>query len=674
MNLSSIEKRKATILKKRELQQIRNDINKKKKSLITNESYVNFQTKNINEDQKKMVKKALSFIKAPFKYATQLKIKYKNVNNAVVQFKIEDINKTKLSIKKEVLDIRNYYKKQGINIKIEVNLKYMDGWKSGKITNIDDDINFYDAIEYNITQLDNNKIVTEQKYFNNYEFFIIQEPTRQVGNSSDNNNNCLYNCLNEAIDNLIWKNGNELKHFLKVPYNSKVDVLISIPLIEAKLKQKYKINVIGDVIYNSPINSNRVINLKVAYEHITLIQNKLTKNINKKTAYNEKIILLYNQKTFYGYDGKITFFVNNLMLSNIYSHKTKYIIIFKKNNNISFEEEYKTIIETANELKNASNGKINLYKTGNYINTSLKLFNDYNKNIDTEKINYLESSFIEKSTTGAIIFYKKYLGSAYEFDIISMYPSILKSNLLIPIKQGEFKFISSTEFNNFSLYPFGVYHCIISKSDNIHINNLFRFNPNNYYTHIDLKRAKELQLSINIIEDGQSNFLYYNSSKSIRANYLFNDFVDQLYKHKSNNIKSAKIILNSCWGVLCERRKQKHYMKNEDDFIISDNHNIISLKTINENTNQLIISNNDNIYKTEYARMKPFLLSQARYIISTIMEPYKEDIINAHTDGFYLPYLCPNLSLGDNIGNLKYKGYCDNYEVKNCNSRIGTFT
>ena len=45
-------------------------------------------------------------------------------------------------------------------------------------------------------------------------------------------------------------------------------------------------------------------------------------------------------------------------------------------------------IETGNELKEVTTEKINLDKTGNFTNTSFKLFNDNNKNIEIEKINH----------------------------------------------------------------------------------------------------------------------------------------------------------------------------------------------------------------------------------------------------------------------------------------------
>ena len=53
--------------------------------------------------------------------------------------------------------------------------------------------------------------------------------------------------------------------------------------------------------------------------------------------------------------------------------------------------------------------------------------------INPEDITQLEMAWLEKSTCGALIFCDKYQNSAYKFDVKSMYPSIMKSGLLIPV-------------------------------------------------------------------------------------------------------------------------------------------------------------------------------------------------------------------------------------------------
>ena len=366
--MNSIEKRKLTILKKRENKLIRQQIYKNKQQLKGDIKYSVFQLKYVNNNKKQLIKKVLSFIKyADMKYATQLKIKYKNNDNSVIQIRVEKQNLTKKLILKDVETIRQYYIKKKINVKFEIVVLYRDGWKSGTVTNMTDELNIYNPIEYYRVQLNNNiqeeEQEQEQTKFNKYDIFIIEEPVNinMVGTSYDSLNNCLYECLKEMIpkEKLFFESAITFKRFLNVKSCDKVDILKAIPLIEKELKYKYQINVYGDVSYISTVKSHNVINLKVANNHVEIKYNKLSLSIKNRTSYEEKIILLYNQKTFYAYDGKNEFYVSKQLLTDIYKHKTQYIIIFKNNNKMSFEDEYTNINIITNDLKKYSYNKIN---------------------------------------------------------------------------------------------------------------------------------------------------------------------------------------------------------------------------------------------------------------------------------------------------------------------------
>ena len=197
--MNSIEKRKATILKKHENKLIRQEIYKNKQQLKGDIKYSEFQLKYVNDNKKPLMKKVLCLIKnADIKHATQLKIKYKNTDNSVIQIRVEKYNLTKQLILKDVETIRQYYIKKKINAKFEIVILYNDGWKSGKVTNMNDELNIYDPIDYYRIQLNNNVQEEEQQQtkFNKYDIFIIEEPVNinMVGLSYDSLNNCLYEC------------------------------------------------------------------------------------------------------------------------------------------------------------------------------------------------------------------------------------------------------------------------------------------------------------------------------------------------------------------------------------------------------------------------------------------------------------------------------------------------
>lgn len=107
-----------------------------------------------------------------------------------------------------------------------------------------------------------------------------------------------------------------------------------------------------------------------------------------------------------------------------------------------------------------------------------------------------------------------------------------------PIKQGEIKYILTSELPEH--FQYGIYRCMIQKITT----RLFRYNKNNYYTHFDLERAKELGLKIEMIEDGENNFLHYDRCKLILGRQLFGKFIDKLYPLKEQGIDGAKDIMN----------------------------------------------------------------------------------------------------------------------------------
>ena len=220
--MNSIDKCKLTILKKRENKLIRQQIHKKKQELKGEIKYSELQLKYVNDDKKPLMKKVLSLIKnADIKHATQLKIKYKNSDNSVIQIRVEKHNLTKPIILKDIEKIKQYYIKTKINAKFEIVILYADGWKSGKVTNMNDELNIYDPIDYYRLQLNNNvQEEQQQTKFNKYDIFIIEEPVNinMVGTSYDSLNNCLYECLKEMIpkDKLFFESAITFKRFLDV--------------------------------------------------------------------------------------------------------------------------------------------------------------------------------------------------------------------------------------------------------------------------------------------------------------------------------------------------------------------------------------------------------------------------------------------------------------------------
>src|SRR5690606_24452009 len=113
-------------------------------------------------------------------------------------------------------------------------------------------------------------------------------------------------------------------------------------------------------------------------------------------------------------------------------------------------------INNANKLKELTDGKINLYKTGTFKNAALKLFHDFNELIQPEPILQAEGIWIKEAMKGPLVWATKYKGDCYEYDVVSMYPSIMRDQKFsVPIKAGIFKKLTQDEFDNAKYYEYG---------------------------------------------------------------------------------------------------------------------------------------------------------------------------------------------------------------------------
>lgn len=666
-------KRSQTIIKKREQKKQKQE-QYKAKQIIKNEQIM---ADKISADKKDILSKALNKIQMK-KYisAKQLGFKYKKANDSVIKLKFKKDNMTREQILKITENIRKIYLENEKNVEFEVALRFEEGWRTGEITSVYEPTEVFDPIQYAAEVAGEDAKyghVGDQSHFNEFEVFIIDRGQAHGGNSKYND--CLYDCLKKVLrENLPWKTPEEFKTYLRIGRKDKVGIDL-IPIIEKKLKD-VRIEISGDFTYNSAKTSPKTLKLELVNEHYTIL-NKGNHEIKKMIHFSEKKPLIYEKSTHKCFDGKNVFELSREKRDVIYNDKqiSEYLIVKKEYPNKTFEEEYNNFVETADELKKASNNEINLYKSGSFKLAALNLFDKYSRLVDTEPIGQLESEFISGAGIGALIFAKKYDGPAYKFDVKSFYPSMYGSTQKFPIKCGEFQTITTQDLRNMDFASYGVYRACIQSSEDLNINKLFRFNKRNYYTHIDIKHARELGFDIKMIEDNQSNFLYYAPDKLISGCSLFGEFIDNVFELKQNKVKGAKNVLNFLWGALCERRLSKKYIKESDIVEIEDNYRLKSIKSSIYNDDELIIKthHNQKMFKFPYARLFPFLLSKSRYLMSTLLRPYIQNCIRMHTDGFTLSEHPKDIQLSDELGGLVYEGYCEQFVVNSCNDFKGFF-
>jgi hypothetical protein len=353
-------------------------------------------------------------------------------------------------------------------------------------------------------------------------------------------------------------------------------------------------------------------------------------------------------------------------------------------------ETYKEFIEMADLLKEATDGKINMYITGTIKKTALKLFNDLTPFIQPEAIKQDEALWIAKAMKGGMIWADEYEGEAYQYDICSMYMAIMKEqHFSVPIRRGTFKKLTKEEFNNKEYFEYGIYRVMIFNTppgveqgfSRCSTNpKLFRINTNHYYTHYDLAKAKEEGYKMELIEDNQPNALIYGATQRVNGNIIFKEFVELIFSLKKKGIAQAKLIGNSLWGAMCQKNEISVITETDMIIKIKEDRTLTKIETIDENSLRAKFVKNAFYYESNFARIGPFITAFARRMIANIIKPHLQYVKRIHTDGFIstkkLEFNKKGRSMscvkeGNNIGNIKYEGYCKFVKIVNCNTILG---
>jgi hypothetical protein len=265
---------------------------------------------------------------------------------------------------------------------------------------------------------------------------------------------------------------------------------------------------------------------------------------------------------------------------------------------------------------------------------------------------------------GGLTYGEVYNGYGVQYDYKSMYASIMRApSFQFPIKEGEWLTLNDEELSKLDYYKFGCYHCTIEKK----MRKLFKYNWLNWYTHHDLTNAKLLGLKIEMICDGQANFLYYSKDKLISGFNVFKDYIDFLLDLKKRTQFAKPFYLN-LWGSLCMKNKRVYYhnyAKNNENFKIKDGCSLIDY-TEHNGLYKINVENHNKIFVNNFARMSCFITSYARYLMAKRMKDIEHVVIQIQTDGFTVSDDVV-IKTTDKVSEVieKRRGYCS---IKNCNS------
>ena len=510
----------------------------------------------------------------------------------------------------------------------------------------------------------------DPEYYEAFRFHFIPFKRLTEGGNDDNSpkglyasgyNDCLVNCINQFFECVSkYVSAKELKKYLNLNRDDKIDIS-RIKEVERFIntggfpeKNPYAIFISGDASYDSNIQTFKRIYITLSGGHYSINKDKIKKQTCKNYEEKRIVMIEFVGDVIEAFDGEKNFVVSREEYTESFNKYLSSPIMYVKKNysaktkNLSIEDAYHSYIAMADELKTKSNGLFNFYKTPTIKNMALNYFYDLTKAIQPEDISNNEALWINEASTHALTYYEPYEGDIHIFDINSRYPHIMqKNNIQFPIAEGEFKTVKE-----FDKSLFGIYRCKIFEDET---KKFFTFNPKNYYTHSDIIVAQEYGLKISIIQDGKPNFLYYSKDKLISGQYLFKKYVEKLYELKQNKVKGAKDILNILWGALTEKKIYKPTIKLEDDIDLSGV-DIHYLHTEGMKMKTHITKHNDSQFRTNYGRIKPFILSFSRSQMFFSFRKWEPLIKRMHTDSLYMTEIPKDmLPYSDKLGQLKHE-------------------
>ena len=390
---------------------------------------------------------------------------------------------------------------------------------------------------------------------------------------------------------------------------------------------------------------------------------------NKYEHYKEKQIYFYrtlDEKTCSVYDGKSIFTMTHKEKINILKNNFKQtfiLVINKSNNDEDMKREYKEYITQIEEIKQITDGKINMFKTGTIGNTAMAIFTKLN-NIQAEDVKEYEFPFLQNG--GGVRYARnEYIGKGYKYDINSYYPSLMLSRYItIPLKEGKLIDITTEKLNEMRCVKYGVYHVYIECNDPV----MFSTIKTNMYSHFEVNYAKKLGLKINVL----GKCIVWDKEDMDTLYNVFNKYVKYIYPFKTKH-KGIKNIMNALWGFLVQKKggdNVKYIMNYED--IDHTKYKIKKVTPLDDTFTkcEVMVSTKINFYKTHYARINPFLLGYARVNMhKTFAKVGYDNVLYSHTDSVILKVnVSSKFKISFKIGEWKYEGYNKKCKIHNKNS------
>ena len=569
------------------------------------------------------------------------------------------VNLTKTDVKQLITEIQNKYIDKNLTYMVSINTPF--GFRSGRQFNGLEQPKFPDTYDWNDTNT----------------FVVYAWKKQNVNVGDDKNNDCLFNSIVSIVNKFRLPKDIKTADVFKNKLGLKRDDKVPISLF-SKAEDLLKININVDENYTSKHKYKLTANLQLeGTSHI-----KPKKHNEKNTSlisnlpfkYQKLVLCEERDNDVLCYEGGLSTYTISYeeyrsLKHNVFGEKCciNNPVLDKKIKYKNIQEKYDWFIKEVNLLKDLTNGKIDLSKSGyKVVNEAIKtIFYSLLPFQEPEPLTNQEQLWIYNSFMGGLIFCCEdtELENAYCYDKNSAYPSkMIDTKFQFPTKQGEFTHLDTLP----NIIQFGIYRAIVNESDDANINKLFRFNPNNYYTSYDLTLAKELNLSIDLIQDDEANALLYIKDRAYGSQY-FTQAITSLYEYKSKS-KLAKEILNDIWGSLCSRYKIERTTINP---VHLTDELIVEIIPMANGLDKVKYLKSGKYYKYDYARLGAFLTSAVRKEMALTILPYKDNVYRCHTDSILSDIELP-LPLSSQLGEwkLEHQGKCVIHNVNNVDWNI----
>jgi len=264
---------------------------------------------------------------------------------------------------------------------------------------------------------------------------------------------------------------------------------------------------------------------------------------------------------------------------------------------------------------------------------------------DFQESDTIEFSWIERCNNNSVVKLFCEPGSiidSYTYDFKLTFPTILGSGKFrfeIPPKRGKEVFLKEIDFTK-NLQK-GMYHVLIS-SDDVNFNKIFNYSKDNVYCDIQLYQAYKcrkngMKVNIELIQDKKPNAYLYD--KVVSTYSIFGKWYKTLSKLREEfpDNKLIKHLMSSIWGRIAQFNKRyltfdemiekgitatKDFTRKDCDYFMIDVKN-----------EKCVLVNAKKPYKYgKLARIKCFLLAQARVCIANIALLDIDSVTRIHTD------------------------------------------